>query len=422
MVMTVEAQSEQRHRPDERHQPEQRHPLAPPRRRLGGAYAVWALLVAATIPWRSRVYYEGGADPVVLAKGLLSVTALLLAWGLAARARDRLGVPASPILLVFAYLGVSLVGAHNDGMLGPAAVLAVRVAIVAVTVSLLLSRYSPADAAASLVHVLGVLVAAAALSGLPAMTSGRLAGAVPPMNPNELALMAGVCFLWCLGKMLTGTELARDLVVAAGCLAVVFLTGSRTGLVALCVAALAMALRATALTRRSFALVTAMAPVVAVVVGGSDALSSLFSRGGEREIGTLTNRTIAWDAALTWSRGTWDTWFGAGLTQKRIEVPGQWWTVQLLDSSWISAFVQTGLLGLTLVVALAASTVARSLRLPRSAGPFWLGAVVFLCLRGFLESGLFDSTTAFLVLFLTALACRGVLRDGSRSHTEATVT
>jgi hypothetical protein len=374
-------------------------------RRISGAHLVWALLVAATLPWRKGVYYEGGADSVVVAKALLSLVALMIAVHLAGGARRIVGVPAAPVLLVFVYLAVTVVGGYVHGTLVAAAVVAVRVAILCVTITLLFTHYPPLEIARSLVHVLGLVLAAGTVSGLPSAEHGRLAGAVPPLNPNEVAFLAAVCFFWVFARMMQARESTTDLVVAVVTVGIVVLTGSRAGLAALSVAVVIVTVRATALTRRSFALVSLLGPLMAYVAFGTDLLSSVFLRGGERGVTTLSNRTIAWDAALNSDHDPWESWFGSGLAQKKIEVPGQWWNTQLLDSSWVSALVQGGLVGVTLVLLLTLTTWWRALT-TKAPTALWLGLVTFVAGRAVLESGLFDSSTAFMVFFVAALGAR----------------
>jgi hypothetical protein len=364
------------------------------------------------------VYYEGGVDTVVLAKAALSVLALALAIYLA---RDRLrdlDVPVSPVLMLLAYLAVTIVGGYASDQLSAAAVLAVRVAILAFTVVFLAARFPSRVVMSSLVHILAVLTTAAAVSGLPSAAQGRLQGVIPPLNPNELALMASVCLVWTFAKMVRAEETRADLVRLGACAGVILLTGSRASLAALCIAVVAMALKATAFTPRSFALTALLAPVLAYVALGTDVLSSVFLRGGERGFSTLSNRTIAWDAALTSDRDPWQMWFGAGLSQKKISVSGQWWETQLLDSSWISAVVQGGLLGSALVLVMVVSTGYRAARAPRNPqGALWAGLVVLLAGRAFLESGLFDSTTAFAVFMVVAIGCRDRTRPPADTQT-----
>ncbi|MBK8470232.1 MAG: O-antigen ligase family protein [Candidatus Phosphoribacter sp.] len=371
-----------------------------------GLYVVWILLLAATLPWRAGVFFDGAIDSVVVSKALISLVALTTAVLVAGAGRQALEVPASPLIVLASYLAVTIIGGYAHGTLMAAAIVAVRVAILVATIALLTARWTPYQVMRALVHVMAVLVVAATISGLPTIASGRLRGAVPPMNPNELALLASVCFLWIFAKMLRARETPVELLAAGGFAGITLLTGSRAGLAALCVAIVFMALRAIALTPRSFAAVMMLGPVFAYIAFGTDLIASVFLRGGERSVTTLNSRTIAWNAALTSDRDPWETWFGAGLAQKKIEVPGQWWTSQLLDSSWISALVQGGLIGLALVAVLVATTIMQSLALNKASAALWLGLTAYLATRGLLESALFDSSVSFMVLVTALLGAR----------------
>lgn len=370
------------------------------------SYLVWALLVAAVIPWRTGTFYAGGADPVVLAKAALSVAALAISVWLAARAA-RAGrlrpIATAPVVLLVLYLLVTVIGGVANHSVTAAGVVAVRVGILAVTVCLLVSSFAPRQVAASLMRVLGALVMLAAVSGL-ASFSGRLRGTIPPMNPNLLALIASLVAIWLLALVLTGRDHLWCWVALAGCLGVVVLTGSRTALAALVATGAVMFVRVTALRLHSVMVLVLAIPPVTFVLLGTDLLASMFTRGGEESLASLSNRTIAWQAALGMDRDGWQTWFGQGLAHKEVSVPGQWWDTQMLDSTWVSALVQGGYFGLALVVALALATLARALFAPRAEGPVWFGLVLYLSLGGFLESGLFDGTIQFLVFLVAALA------------------
>lgn len=378
----------------------------PPSGRLTGAHLTWVLLIIATIPWRRDVYFDGGLDSVVIAKGIISLVALALALHLAGGASRLLGVAATPVVLLVAYLSVTVIGGFGNGALVASLIVAVRVMILLVTCALLLARYTVDEALRALVHVFAVIAAAAAASGLPSISTGRLQGSIPPIKSNELALLAAVPFIYVFARLLRNDERPRHLVLGAFCAGVVLATGSRSALAALFVALIVMLTRATALSRPSFALVTMLGPLAAFVLFGTDLMASVFLRGGERGVTTLSNRTIAWDAALTSEHDPWETWFGAGLAQKKIPVPGQWWNTQLLDSSWISAIVQGGYLGFAIVVILYGMTLGRALTAPLDLGSVWLGLTLFIGARAVLESGLFDASTAFIVFAIVAFGCR----------------
>lgn len=382
-------------------------PTAPPTtRRVTGAHVVWALLIAATIPWRNDTFYEGGADPVVLAKAAISVAALGISLWVFRRTPHRHPLPAAPVLLLLAYLAVTVIGGLANQDVVASAVVAVRVVILITSICFLAAAYGPTYLLRALVHVLGALALLGALSGLTNF-SGRLGGLLPPLNPNLLAILTSIVFIWLLARILAGRDRAWEFFAVGGCLTVVFLTGSRTSLAALVVAALIMMFRVTAIRGRTIVLISASLPVLAYLILGTDMLSSVFNRGGGAQVATLSNRTIAWEAALSMDRDVWQTWFGQGLAQKKITVPGQYWDTQLLDSSWISALVQGGNLGLALVVVFALATLLGAAFSSRSKGSVWLGLAVFTILGGFLESGLFDGTVQFMVFLVTALGAFG---------------
>lgn len=377
-----------------------------PKPRLIGAHIVWLMLMATTIPWRNDVLYEGGADPVVVAKGAISIGAAAIAGVLAYRSRDSLHpIPVSPAIILSAYLMVTVVGGLADGDLAAALVVAIRVLVLLVAVYFLALRYGPKESARSLIHILAIITVAAVTTGL-AGDFTRLAGGFPPLKPNALAFFASVLCVWVMAKTLSGRDSTLDICLVVALLFVVLLTGSRTSLFALVVALVVMIPKATAVSRRAVALFAVALPCLIYLLLGTDVIQSVVMRGGEERLSTLSNRTIAWEAAFAMDRDVWQTWFGQGLAQKMIDVPGQWWDTQLLDGTWVSALVQGGILGLVLVSILSLTTVVRAVWLPRSESAVWLGLAVLTTVRGFLESGLFDSTTAFLIFAITAIGVR----------------
>lgn len=377
---------------------------------LNVCHLVLAMLVAATIPWRSDALYEGGADSVVVAKAAISLAATVIAAAMVFRGRGSLySVPAAPVLVLLAYLVVTVLGGLADGS-PQSVVVATRVAILIASVCLLVARYGPQETMRSLVHVFSVMTVAATATGMLSF-SGRLGGGFPPLKPNALALLVSVLILWSVAKALSGRDIGLQSFVPIVLLVVLLLTGSRASLVAVVVAALVMLLRVTAVRARTFLMMVAILPILVYVTLGTNILEEVLMRGGQEQVATLSNRTIAWESALTMDRDFWQTWFGQGLAQKKIEVPGQWWDTQLLDSSWISALVQGGYLGVFLVATVSVSTALRAAFAPRAEGALWFGLIVLVTVRGFLESGLFDSSVAFLVFAITALGARSAARS-----------
>jgi hypothetical protein len=147
--------------------------------------------------------------------------------------------------------------------------------------------------------------------------------------------------------------------------------------------------------------------VGAVATLSSGVLTGFLERDGTG-VSTLESRFVAWDAAGSWADSLWQLAFGGGLSMKIIQVEGQWWNEQPLDSSWVSALVQTGVVGVTVAALWVIWVLHGSLRAPRPQRALYLGLLVFLVGRSLVESGLFDATPAFLAFFaLSLLAERG---------------
>ena len=280
-----------------------------------------------------------------------------------------------------------------------------RVALVVATLTLLAGRYGPEHVAVWLYRVLLAVVVVSVGTGLGSLSSGRLHGGIPPLHANEIALLAGLCLLWIWARFVRGEELARHYPIAAALLVILLLTGSRTGLIAVVVAFVLMLTRLSRLSYSSLALGLAALPVLTYVILSTDAAESTLARGGAEEVGTLSNRTIAWSAAIHGVNSAHGALLGSGLATKKIPVPGQWWNTQILDSSWVSAFVQAGIIGFAIVLVWFTGTLVAALLDRGPLAAVWIGWMSLLAVRGLLESGLFDATTSFIVFVVASLGC-----------------
>ena len=372
--------------------------------------AVTFMLLASTVVWRRGDIFTGGVDVVVAGKGLLSVLALAVAFFTAVSrgaARRKLGTGSLWFLGVL--LTASVFGALTYGTLIPSGVIAVRVAIVALTVFLLLRTAPPHQVLAGLVWSSGVIAVVGAGTNLGSAGSGRLEGGLPPLNPNELAMLASFVVLAVAWQIVLG-EVRWYLWATAGIfLGIVWLTGSRTGLLMLVAALVVMAAH---MRRPSPALV-----VSALVAAATGILLATYTGGVieflERDgtgTSTLDSRFIAWSAAETWAETGWQTAFGGGLSVKLIPVAGQWWDTQLLDSSWVSALVQAGLVGLVTAVVWVLWVLRGARLAPRPYRILFLGMLVYIVGRSVLESGLFDATPAFLMFMTISILGEGGAR------------
>jgi hypothetical protein len=369
-----------------------------------GAYLVFLILVGATIPWRSKTYFEGGADPVVIAKAALSLAGLAIAVLLCSGARSR-PLRLSPWILLSVFLGCTVLGGWAEGNLIPSAVIAIRVALLAVAVTVLTRVYDSEKLIECLLGALGTVAVVGAVTGLPSLAEGRLSGGIPPLHPNELASTSALVALWCLWKIFTARERWWHLPLLLVALGALLATGSRTPLAALAVATLVLLTQATAVKVRMAALMVAVVPILLWALAFTGVLESVVSRGEDpAQLATLSNRTIAWTAALGPKDSLWLAAFGGGLSMKRIEVPGQWWNEQILDSSWISALVQGGWIGFAVCLIWVLSSAFATRSSHQQLRALQLPIIAYLGIRGVLESGLFDATTAFLVFFTTVMS------------------
>ncbi|MGY1739068.1 O-antigen ligase family protein [Geodermatophilus sp. SYSU D00684] len=386
--------------------PDRRPSAVPPRARSRALVTLTALLVVVgSVGWRRGEYFTGSLDPVVVAKACVSVLALALAF-LLAQAGPRRRVGTGTVWWLGLLLACTVLGALTAGHLVAGGVVAVRVALLAATVLLLLRAVSAVDVLTAVVRSCVAVALVAAATGLPTSDDGRLAGGVPAIDPNELALLASIGVLYVAWRTVVGRAGVPAALTAVVLSGVVWATGSRTALLMLLLGVAAMALH---IRRPRVGLVVGglvLAGAAAVTVVSTGAVAGFVSRGGDGT-STLGSRFIAWRAALTWADSQWQTAFGGGLSVKIIRVQGQYWDTQPLDSSWVSLLVQAGWAGVLLAGGWVLWSLRGVLRAPRAHRVLFLGLLVFLLGRSVLESGLFDASVAFLLFTAVSLLAEG---------------
>jgi hypothetical protein len=375
------------------------------------------LAVLGSVTWRRGEYFTGALDPVVLAKAFVTLVALGLAFALAQpTSRRRLGT--ASLWWLGVVLVSSLFGALTADHLRAGGIVAVRVVMLGATVFFLLRAAPALRVLTDIAWACGAVAVVAALTGLPGMDGGRLAGGLPAMAPNELALLAGVGVALLAWRTLLGGAGWATGFAAVFLLGIIWESGSRTVLLGLVAGAAVMAVQ----IRR---------PRVGIVVGGlvlgslgvigaafTGSVTAFLERDGAG-ISTVESRFIAWREALTWADSAWQDVFGGGLSVKVIHVRGQYWDTQPLDSSWASLLVQTGVLGLVSALIWVLWVARGALRAPYEHRVLFLGLWVFLVGHSILESGLFDATPSFLMFLAVSLLAEGGSRDRLWSeHTE----
>lgn len=382
------------------------------RGRTAGAVVVWVLLVVSTIAWRKGVYFEGTFDGVVVAKALLQAMALVLAIVLKRAAPRVYPVAGGPLLAVLTMLAVSMIGALQAGGMAASAVLAVRIVLLAATVVLLVSVVPRDEVLRQIVVALGVVGAVLAITGVGTIaTDGRLGGTLLPISPNGLVVLCAVPALAALQQVMSGRATLGAVTAAVFFTSACVATQSRTALLGLVVAVVVLVVSIETV-QRSVAVVLVLAvPAALALVAYTTVLSTIVDREGSASNVTLNSRTIAWQVVLQTPFDSLQKWVGAGLSVKTVHVQGQYWNDQVLDSSWISALAQTGLIGTGILIVLVAAVLLMNVRGGRrNALPVAL--LVFLLVRSLLETGLLDSSVTFMVFM--ALASTFVPRPAGR--------
>lgn len=367
---------------------------------------IWGLLVVNTLGSQGAQTLVTIPRPVAQ---LVTMGALVLAFGLALLLNPRIQVrPSAFLLLLTLLLVVSVVSsARLEAGLG-ALFRCIRLAFF-VTTLWLLSRWW--DDAMKLVrhHIraLGcmLVVVAAGLAIAPGLAlpvednGGRLVGVLWPMPAPQIgqyaAIVAGLTIMLWLGRR---TDVRTMLLFAGPAVGILLLSHTRTATLGL-VAALAVAglslVTTSARARRSM-LGGAVTAGLAVALFGS-AIMTWLQRGQDPQLlATLTGREKVWDALLAAPRSTFDTLFGVGLTNKSYAgLP--------IDNSWLAVFNDQGVVGVAIVALfVGALIVAALLRPPSPERACAIFLITYCVVASYTEAGLGDASGYLLHLTVAA--------------------
>jgi hypothetical protein len=247
--------------------------------------------------------------------------------------------------------------------------------------------------------VLGAVVLGLLLSPGGALAQGRLAGAIWPTPPTQVAEFAAVTLglvvvLWLSGEM----PGRRVLLIVVGTGAILLLTHTRTALLAmvagLVVAGLSM-ITAKARVRKLFAFGGVAAALAVTTLSG--VLTTWLARGeGTQQLTSLTGRTSVWDAALSIPRNKFQVSFGFGLSNKSFNgLP--------IDSNWLASYYDQGLFGVLICAAILIFMLVAAYFQPRGVQrAIALFLVTYCTVASFTETGFSDASTYLLELTLAA--------------------
>jgi long-chain acyl-CoA synthetase len=385
------------------------------------AFAAVLLLVVSVISWRPANVFGGQLDPVVLGKiGLMMAAVLAVLWAkrnVMRSGRSMNTVTASPLLLVALYCGSSAAGAFLFGSLLSSVELAVRVVVVGFVVLTLIELVGPMIVISMLVRVLAALAIWVAVTGTFSSERfpNRLAGTFPPLFPNEIAFLAAVPLVYFTWRTVNVDTSFVRLLALMPLGVIIFLTESRTTAALTAALVLSLIICGTRHERFRLSMITGTVICILFALTFTDAIQHFGSRGGTSEIESFGDRMIAWDTVLNMTRPPMQTLFGLGIANKFVPIEGHYWHKQVLDSSWFSAFVQAGVIGVIIVAAFVIYATTHALRNARPAKDLWLALVVLVGVRSIFESGLLDTSTSFIVFMMVSMGAATQARHGSFS-------
>ena len=251
----------------------------------------------------------------------------------------------------------------------------------------------------SLGVLLGSAVVGLFLAPGHALEEGRLAGAVWPIPPTQLAHYAAVVtgcvvILWFCGQMRGRPTLL--IVIATG--TILILTHTRTALAAMVAGILVAGLSlivAKARVRKLFAIAGAVAGVAVMTLSG--VITTWLARGeGTSELTNLTGRTKVWGPLLAFPRDKFQEIFGFGPSNDSFNgLP--------IDSNWLASYQDQGLFGVAVCATILAFLLAMAYFQPRGVQRALALFLITYCLvASFTEVGFTDVSPYLLEVTLAA--------------------
>lgn len=366
---------------------------------------VWALLllntlgtsgVATIIPFNKTVGQ------------LITMGALCLALGVAIALNPRLQIrPNAYLLLMTLLLLISVLPVFRLEAGAGAAFRCFRLALF-IAAAWLLSRWWRGDLSFARYHVkvlsvvlfsvvLGLVVAPGLAQ--PADFGGRLVGTLWPLTAPQVgqyaAVAAGLTILLWLTRKVDNRSAALIVPMA---ITVLLLSHTRTATIALVAALAGASLTLMLWSARSRRIVGVTVLVAGLLlVAFWPAMKTWFARDQDPELlSSLTGRTKVWDRLLTEDRTLYHELFGIGLTDKSFGgLP--------IDNSWLTVYMEQGLIGVAIVVAIFAVLLgAAALRPPSAARACAVFLTLYCAIASYSEVGLGDASPYLLHLAVAA--------------------
>jgi hypothetical protein len=352
----------------------------------------------------------GNPTVVPIPKPLLQAVAqgsLILALLLALLVNRRLVIRPNALLVLLTVLAIAslAVSLHNQFLVG-STYRAVRLLVFVTVLWLLSPLWGRRDLVLLRAHrvclwaVLATVVLGAAISpGTAFAFEGRLAGAVWPIPPTQVAHYAAVLFgtsvvLW-MCRVISGRHALVAVVLTLGLLAATHTRTAMLGsLIGVAVATASLFLGHVRVRRVSVS--TVAGGIVLAALFAPEIVSWLARGQSVDEAAQLTGRTKVWTDIFAVPRSPQEVLFGSGLSNKSFNGLA-------IDSNWVASYLDQGWFGIVLQAAMLLLLLAMAVthvRGPRRAVALFL--VVYCLVASITETGLGDASPYLLELVVAA--------------------
>ena len=376
--------------------------------------AAWSALFLNVLPFTGAALLPiPGVVGQLISQGALPL-ALLLA--LLANPRGLVRPNVYVVLLSAMCLVALMVSLHNPFVLG-STFRAMRFAGFVLVMWLLTPFWGRRDLALLRCHrtcltvvTASVVVGALIAPGLAFSFQGRLAGVIWPILPTEVAhyasVLMGITVLLWMCQVIPGRSAGLTLALTVP---VLLASHTRTALVAGAVAlvlASASLLLARSRARRAWMWGGLVAPFVLAAFASE--LVSWFLRGqSTTEAAGLTGRTTVWSAVLSHPRPLNQEIFGSGMSNLSYNgLP--------IDSNWVGTYVDLGLVGVLIELALLVSLLVTAFMRPSGPGSAVAIFFVVYCIFSSITQTGMSGPTVYLLDLAVASAVLVRPRAGDR--------
>ena len=380
----------------------------------------WILLIATAAPWQTNRVTAAGVVTVTSGTDAAKLVVTTIAFVLAFMGRSRSVSFPWPVKALLVYASISVLGAFTGPDVMSSLYRSVRLMMVVLAVTWAASRLPRrrlAFLAVLFATAICVFAIVGAEAGLVAKVDGRLGGYIPPLQANDLAIIAASGALCGLVLWMRG-ELRRSVFAVAIAIALVTLalTESRASIIGLVVALLVLGVPR--LEKRGPIIVGIMIAAFTVTVfiqantSAQPITAALTHNGTTSTTSTLTSRTSEWQSVGALNVTYPEKLFGQGLADKTVPVDLPYTAYASLDGTWPSAYLSAGILG---ALTLAGAVLVAAWSAWRRRDGFALALIALLLTNSLVEDTFNDVSTS-VVLFISLGLANAALERQARAR------